>query len=185
MLLAPQALAKASDGRGNACRSARRSCSDAAVRPATTAGGLRGDSSWAPWTNRLACRRVCFSGARAEFTARVRISSYRRSSTNELSGASSPASWAAPSLLNSPLPTSATELPYNSVQSVAPHPVRHRRRTEEKTECRDVGSWGGRERRAAHRGAPEGRRERGKGETRSRQGGGGFYAGYAQPSVAF
>ncbi len=79
-----------------------------------------------------ACRRVCFSGARAKFTARVRISSYRRSSTNELSGASSPASWAAPSLLYSPLPTSATKLPYTSVQSVAPHPVPHRRRTEEK-----------------------------------------------------
>ena len=89
-----------------------------------------------------ACRRVCFSGARAKFTARVRVSSYRRSSTNELSGASSPASWAAPSLLYSPLPTSATKLPYTSVQSVAPHPVRHRRRTEEKKECRELGREG-------------------------------------------
>ena len=89
-----------------------------------------------------ACQRVCFSGARAKFTALVRVSSYRRSSTNELSGASSPASWAAPVLLYSPLPTSATTLPFTSVQSVAPHPVRHQRRTEEKTECRELGMEG-------------------------------------------
>ena len=87
------------------------------------------------------CRRVCFSGPRAKFTARERVSSYRRSSTNDLSGASSPASWAAASLLYSPPPTSATKLPYTSVQSVAPHPVRHRRRTEEK-KCRELGREG-------------------------------------------
>ena len=168
--------------RGNACRSARRSCSDAAVRPATAAGGLRGGSSGAPWTNRRLAGvsasaergRSLLPGCGSQVIVDRRRMNYR-APVRQLRGRRPHCSIPRcrprrPSCRT--LPSSLSRRIQCGIDAVP------RRK-------RSVGSWGGRERRAAHRGAPEGRRERGKGGTRSRQGGGGFYAGYAQPSVAF